>query len=389
MQGELYNTRRAPTILERAAQWRLFSTAADEGGKERIPRVSSRGDNPYLPFEDPRMDKTLRAFARGPAPKEGEPPFNPFADMPEGNRREDTIKRLKFVENVFAQGNSALAGDYENDDGVSVEDVKIIGIDDAEVLVTVYEPLDRTKINGTMQFSHGGGMALESSMDPIYVRFGKEMARNGVRVVNTEYRKSTDGHVFPRGLEDCYSSAMWAAQEYDTPVVVAGVSGGGNLAIATCMRAKERDTLENIVGCYALCPMINGEYPNDLYPSIEYYDNYLCRAQILNDCARIYTLDEKDAASPLAWPSKATTSDLKGLPPMHINVNELDPLYDENVEFYRKLLCADNNARMTIVGGSMHSTDMFSGLVEDLANARRVSMAEFVKTLTENALKES
>ena len=43
----------------------------------------------------------------------------------------------------------------------------------------------------------------------------------------------------------------------------------------------------------------------------------------------------------LARPSFATETDVKGLPPTIINVNECDPVRDEGVNFYRLLLAAD------------------------------------------------
>mmetsp|Transcript_34666 Transcript_34666/g.67086 ORF Transcript_34666/g.67086 Transcript_34666/m.67086 type:complete len:200 (+) Transcript_34666:59-658(+) len=137
------------------------------------------------------------------------------------------------------------------------------------------------------------------------------------------------------------------------------------------------------MGCFALCPYINGAYPCERYPSIAYFADYLCTVSFLADCARIYTADEKDAASPMAWPSHATVEDLQGLPPMVIHANELDLLYDEDEEFYRKLLRAGNAARMTVAGGTFHAADMLCpGLVEDIAHATRASMVEFVRTLS-------
>jgi acetyl esterase/lipase len=44
--------------------------------------------------------------------------------------------------------------------------------------------------------------------------------------------------------------------------------------------------------------------------------------------------------NPLAWPYWASQEELKGLPPHVISVNELDPLFDEGISYYRKLLHA-------------------------------------------------
>jgi len=219
----------------------------------------------------------------------------------------------------------------------------------------------------------------------MYGIVGKELARLGVRVILPEFRNSVDGHVFPAALHDCYSTVVWASTRYNESVLVSGESGGGNLAIATCLLAKKKKNIRIIKGCYALCPFICGSYPSSAFPSIAYYQNYLCSISFLSDCARLYTADDDaDAAtSSLAWPSYATIEELKDLPPTLIHINELDLLYDEGVQFYRSLLAAGNKgARMNVVGGTFHAADTFSGLMEDIAHATRVSVVQFALECT-------
>jgi acetyl esterase/lipase len=53
-----------------------------------------------------------------------------------------------------------------------------------------------------------------------------------------------------------------------------------------------------------------------------------------------YGIEAFEARDPLAWPLFATDDDLRGLPRTVISVNECDPLCDEGVAMYRKLLAA-------------------------------------------------
>ena len=75
--------------------------------------------------------------------------------------------------------------------------------------------------------------------------------------------------------------------------------------------------------------------------------------------ARLYTPDPKVATltDPRAWPFHASREDLTGLPPVCISVNELDPLRDEGIGFYRKLLAAGNDCAAKIVLGATHCDD--------------------------------
>ena len=52
------------------------------------------------------------------------------------------------------------------------------------------------------------------------------------------------------------------------------------------------------------------------------------------------TQTDENAENPLAWPYFATEAELAGLPPHVISVNELDPLRDEGMAYYRKLIAA-------------------------------------------------
>lgn len=64
--------------------------------------------------------------------------------------------------------------------------------------------------------------------------------------------------MFPAGLDDCTAGLKWVQENKETlnisKVIVAGESGGGNLAIATTMSNKSL-----VDGTYAMCPYIAGE----------------------------------------------------------------------------------------------------------------------------------
>lgn len=59
----------------------------------------------------------------------------------------------------------------------------------------------------------------------------------------------------------------------------------------------------------------------------------------------------------MAWPYHATTDDLEGLPPHVISVNQLDPLRDEGLAYFRKLLDAGVSAVSRTVYGTCHAGD--------------------------------
>ena len=66
---------------------------------------------------------------------------------------------------------------------------------------------------------------------------------------------------------------------------------------------------------------------------------------------------------------------LEGLPPHVITVNELDPLRDEGLEYYRMLMKANVKARAVTLNGTVHAaegifvkyvTELFESVINDI-----------------------
>ena len=89
-------------------------------------------------------------------------------------------------------------------------------------------------------------------------------------------------------------------------------------------------------------------------PSLTENDEYFLQVENMAALAKVYP----QSHDPLAWPYWATEEQVKGLPPMIISVNELDPLRDEGLQFARKCARAGNNVYSKVIGGTCHGTDM-------------------------------
>jgi acetyl esterase/lipase len=92
-----------------------------------------------------------------------------------------------------------------------------------------------------------------------------------------------------------------------------------------------------------------------------------------------YGIDELINGNPLAWPGFATESDVDGLPPCVISVNECDPLRDEGIAFYRLLLKAGVPARCRQVMGTIHGTEIFAMACPDISRETAASIAQFCR----------
>ncbi|TGD85335.1 alpha/beta hydrolase [Mycolicibacterium sp. CH28] len=214
---------------------------------------------------------------------------------------------------------------------------------------------------------HGGGMAIGSAADATYRYLRESLAATGLVAVGVEFRNSggrLGTHPYPAGLNDCATAARWvyanAAELGVSHLIVAGESGGGNLTLTVTHKAKREGWLGEIAGAYAQCPFISHRwlnYPEHL-PSLRENDGYFISCQQAALLGSIYNPDNAHADDPTCWAGVASDSDLAGLPPHVISVNELDPLRDEGLLYYRRLVAAGVPAAGRIVVGTCHGGDL-------------------------------
>ena len=239
-------------------------------------------------------------------------------------------------------------------------------------------------------YIHGGGMMTMSAFDGMYRSWGRIIANQGVAVAMVDFRNclhpssAPEVAPFPAGLNDCVSGLRHVVEHADElgidadRIVVAGESGGGNLAIATTMRLARDGDVGLVHGLYALCPYIAGTWPQDRFPSS--IENEGILLALHNNRGRVaYGIEAFEAGDPLAWPSFATEDDVADFPPTMISVNECDPLRDEGIEFYRLLVRAGVAAQCRQVMGTIHGTEIFSLACPDVSSETARSIAAMAR----------
>lgn len=236
-------------------------------------------------------------------------------------------------------------------------------------------------------YVHGGAMAYLSCTYGNYRAWARLIASRGAAVVMVDFRNCVapsslpEVAPYPAGLDDCVAGFKWVtahARELGVDpnrVVVSGESGGGNLTLAIGMRLAH-EGLVGAAGLYAFCPYIAGLWPDDRYPSS------LAFAELLSDVTsnrgRVgYGIAAFEAHDPLAWPGFATREDVAGLPPTIVSVNELDPLRDEGIAFYRLLLSAGVAARGRVTLGTTHAIEQFPTVCPEVSRAAAAELADF------------
>lgn len=269
--------------------------------------------------------------------------------------------------------------------GVSTTTVTIPGADGNEVTLFISRPDHADGPLPAVVHFHGGAMAIASAADAAYRRLRESLAATGLVVVGVEFRNSggrLGAHPYPAGLNDCAAATRWvhanAADLGVSHLIVSGESGGGNLTLTVVHKAKREGWLDEIAGAYAQCPYISNrwlDYPDDL-PSLRENDGYFISCQQAALLGSIYDPGKTHAGDPTCWAGAASDDDLAGLPPHVISVNELDPLRDEGLLYYRRLLAAGVPTIGRVVAGTCHGGDLlFPATMPDVfaASVRDVS----------------
>jgi acetyl esterase/lipase len=267
----------------------------------------------------------------------------------------------------------------------------IKGVDGNDITLYIHKPKNKTGPLPCIVHTHGGGMVLMTAEDPGFIRWRNTLAQMGMVVVGVEFRNGAGrlgNHPFPAGLNDCASAAKWTHENRSalgiSSIVISGESGGGNLSIATTLKAKQEGWLDAIDGVYACCPYISGAYANPPAQLLSLTENneYMLDCNQMSIMVRVYDPELQNSSNPLAWPMQASIESLAGLPPHVVSVNELDPLRDEGLVFARKLLAAGVSVVTKTVNGTPHAGDlMMPDVVPDVYAETARSVLGFAESL--------
>jgi acetyl esterase len=335
------------------------------------------------PRSDPRMVKAFEQFGLDGAPPEEALQI----DSPLGDR----LAWAAGVEEGYAGLFDALAQGTPTAEGVTTRTVTIAGGDGNDVTLYISRPADADIALPAVVHLHGGGMAILSAAEAITHRAREYLAATGVVVVGVEFRNSAGKlgvHPYPAGLNDCAGAVQWVAANRAelgiSHLIVSGESGGGNLTLTTAHKAKREGWLDEIAGFYAQCPMISNrwvENGHDL-PSLKENDGYLISCLALALLGSVYDPDSSHARDATCWAGVATDEELAGLPPHVISVNELDPMRDEGLVYYRRLLRAGVPAIGRVVAGTCHGGDLLlGGVMPEVFAASMRDVSGFAKSL--------
>jgi acetyl esterase len=166
-------------------------------------------------------------------------------------------------------------------------------------------------------------------------------------------------------LEECYAALKWVAEHAGefgadgSRIAVAGNSVGGNMSAALTLMAKDRNGPKiSYQGLFI--PATDASVDTESYRAYG-TDRFLARA-FMKYGWDLYAPDAKTRDNPYVSPLRASTEQLKGLPPALVVTAENDPLRDEGEAYARKLKEAGVDVVAVRYNGTIHDFVLLNAL---------------------------
>jgi acetyl esterase/lipase len=195
---------------------------------------------------------------------------------------------------------------------------------------------------------HGGGffMGWAARNDARNRRLSDAL---GVAVVSVDYRLAPEDP-WPAGPDDCEAAALWvvenAQRRFGTSrLAIGGASSGGNLAMTTLLRLRDKGLVEPFVGAVFLYGAfdLSGRTPGGRRLAEEFL-------------VEAYAGEVVDRTDPDVSP---LFGDLTGLPPSLLVVGADDILFEDSLQMAMRLAAAGGYADLRVFPESPHGFTSF------------------------------
>jgi acetyl esterase len=258
-----------------------------------------------------------------------------------------------------------------------IEDRTIPGGPTGEISLRIVRPQGATGTLPGIVYCHGGGWILGDK--ETHDRLVREIA-TGVQatVVFVDYARSPEAH-YPVAVEQAYATLVWSAEQGaaigvdPSRLAVVGDSVGGNMAAVLALLAKERKgpTLTFQALFY---PVTDAGMDTASYQ--RYGDGSLwLSAAAMKWFWDSYAPDVAQRKQPTVSPLQAELSQLQGLPPALIMVDENDVLRDEGEAYAHKLQEAGVRVTATRYLGTIHDFMLLNPIAETPAVRGAIAQA--------------
>ncbi|TWC18961.1 MULTISPECIES: alpha/beta hydrolase [unclassified Pseudomonas] len=232
---------------------------------------------------------------------------------------------------------------------------KTIQVDGQSISLTIVRPAGVKGELPVFMFFHGGGWVLGDF--PTHERLVRDLvAGSGAVAVFVNYTPSPEAH-YPVAINQAYAATKWVAEHGKQinvdgkRLAVAGNSVGGNMAAVVALMAKDKGT-PAIRFQALLWPVTDASFETASYN--QFAEGHFLSKNMMKWFWDNYTTDAGQRNEIYASPLRASTAQLKGLPPALVQTAEADVLRDEGEAYARKLDAAGVPVTAVRYNGMIH-----------------------------------
>lgn len=246
---------------------------------------------------------------------------------------------------------------------VSEKTIEVLG---KPLTLTIVKPENATGTLPVFMFFHGGGWVLGDY--PTHERLVRDLVNgSGAAAVFVNYTPSPEAH-FPVAITQAYEATKWVAQHGaeigvdGARLALVGNSVGGNMVASVALQALRNHT-PAIRYSVMLWPVTDADFSDASYN--QFAEGHFLTKNMMRWFWDNYTQSQQDRNNILASPLRASTAQLKGLPPTLIQTAELDVLRDEGEAFGRRLDAAGVPVTVTRYNGMIHDYGLLNALSQE------------------------
>jgi acetyl esterase/lipase len=206
---------------------------------------------------------------------------------------------------------------------------------------------------------HGGGYIGVSAEDST-PSIAAYVSYSGVPMFSVDYRLAPE-NPFPIPLEDCWTVLLWLQSQAEklsidvSRIAIMGESAGGGLGAGLAQLARDRKFSPPLAKQILIYPMLDDRTLTDHTDGLAIF----AVNDVITGWAAYLGADYgTDKVSPYAAAARIT--DVSGLPPLYLDVGQLDMFVHEDVAFVQKFVTANAALEFHLYSGVPHAFQRFA-----------------------------
>lgn len=261
----------------------------------------------------------------------------------------------------------------------------IPGPDNNTIILSVFTPKESTKTpRPVLYHMHGGGLVSGDRFTALTPIIDLLEGIDCV-VVSVEYRLSPETPQ-PGPSEDCYAGLIWISDNATNlgidpaQIVLFGISGGGIVAAAVCLMARDRKSPSiPIKGLMLYAPQLDDRCETLSDQQFEYGNP--TSTKWVRACWDLVLPDIRGTGEVTPYQAPARAEDFSNLPPTYIDAGECEVLRDQAVNFATNMWRCGSTCELHIWPGAYHVFEMINKPEHPVIQSAKAAKSNWFKRI--------